>query len=175
MTETNPATPVELTVDSLVAEARARTGLEDFGEDGFRERLAALVAMYDGPAGLSPRGRKATRQRLVQLLANRLHIQHTLAAHPEIRQRTLRRPLYLTGLPRTGTSALFNLLAADPAARPLRYWEGVFPAPPAEAIAPGAADPRIAVVRDSLARAAARNPEMAKIHAVSAEGPEECV
>jgi hypothetical protein len=120
MTSTDTPAPVELTVDSLCAEARARTGLEDFGEDGFRERLAALVAMYDGPAGLSLRGRKATRQRLVQLLANRLHIQRTLAAHPEIRTRALRRPLYLTGLPRTGTSALFNLLASYKYSRPLR-------------------------------------------------------
>ena len=171
---TNEA-PVDLSVDSLLAEARARTGLVDFGEDGFRERLHALCAMYDGPAGLSPRGRKATRHRLVQLLTNRLLVQKTLGEHPEIRARPISKPLYLTGLPRTGTSALFNLLAADPAARPLRYWEGVYPAPPTEPLAPGTPDPRIATLTASLERAAARNPEMAKIHAVTALGPEECV
>ncbi len=172
----NDEAPVDLSVESLLAEARERAGgLDDFGEGGFRAGLAALVGMYDGPAGLSARGRKATRHRLVQLLTNRLYIEATLRAHPEIRARVIRRPVYLTGLPRTGTSALFNLLAADPDSRPLLYWEGVHPTPFAGELAAGSEDPRLVALRASLERARQRNPEMAKIHSVSAEGPEECV
>jgi hypothetical protein len=172
----SPDQDIDLSEASLCAEARERTGLSDFGEDGFRERLRALLGMYDGPAGLSARGRKATRRRLVELLANRLAVHDAFRRHGDaIRARRIVRPMYLTGLPRTGTSMLFNLLAADPEARPLYYWEGCHPAPPATPLAPGEPDPRLVALRASLERARLRNPEMAKIHAVEAEGPEECV
>ena len=70
---------------------------------------------------------------------------------------------------------LFNLLAADPASRPLLYWEGCYPNPYPGGLAPGSEDPRLSALRASLERARERNPDMAKIHAVSADGPEECV
>ena len=58
--------------------------------------------------------------------------------------------MYLTGLPRTGTSALFNLLAMDPAARPLLLWEGIFPDPLdlPERLEPGQTDPRLEALRE---------------------------
>src|SRR5215471_13950853 len=142
----------DLSAESLLAEAQKATGLDDFGEDGFREGLAQLVAMYGGPAGLTPQGRRATRRRLLELLCNRLRIQEAFRQHPEIRRRPINRPMYLTGLPRTGTSALFNLLAIDPAARPLLYWEGCHP-DPLEGLAAGAPDPRIEATRERLAHA----------------------
>ena len=115
--------------DAVLEAARAATGLSDFGGDGFREGLRVLLETYEGAAGLSERGRKHNWRRVVLLLSTRLRVAKTLREHPEIRERELRRPVYLTGLPRTGTSALFNLLASDPAARPLLAWEGIFPDP----------------------------------------------
>jgi hypothetical protein len=103
-----------------------------------------------------------------------LFIEETLKKHPEIKARAIRRPVYLTGLPRTGTSALFNLLAIDDASRPLLYWEGCYPYP-APGAAPGAPDPRLAMLRQSLERMRQKDPEFAKIHEVTADGPEECV
>src|SRR5262245_9799270 len=100
---------MDLSEDGLIDEARRATGLEDLGEDGFRDGLRVLLATYQTTARLSPRGRKATRRRLLELLSNRLRIAATLVRHPEIRTRTIRRPVYVVGLPRTGTSALFNL------------------------------------------------------------------
>jgi hypothetical protein len=170
-------TRVDLSEEGLIAEARAATGLRDLGEDGFREGLRVLLATYESTARLSPRGRKATRRRLIELLTNRLLIQETLRLHPEIRERAIRRPVYLTGLPRTGTSALFNLLGADPASRPLLLWEGRNPQPlrpqgPASSVEP---DPRFVALSEALDRARQQNPEFAKIHDARADGPEECV
>jgi hypothetical protein len=163
---------VDLSEEALIAEARAQTGLQDLGEDGFRDGLRALIATYETTARLSPRGRKSTRRRLVELLANRLRIADTLQRHPEIRERSIRRPVYLTGLPRTGTSALFNLLAADPASRPLLLWEARNPTPLEVPVDP---DPRMIALRDALARARELHPGFAKIHDARADGPEECV
>lgn len=165
---------IDLSASNLLAEAKAKTGLSDFGGDDFRAGLSALLEMYDGAAHLSPAGRKIARRRVLELLTNRLYIEQTLKKHPEIRSRAIRRPVYLTGLPRTGTSALFNLLAIDPASRPLLYWEGCFPYP-LENARPGEPDPRLVALRDSLARMRERDPEFAKVHEVTADGPEECV
>jgi len=166
--------PLDLEMEGLIAEARAVTGLEDFGEPDPREGLGVLLSTYER-VGLRPGGRKRTRGRLVQLLANRLKIEKAFRDHPEIRRRSIVRPMYLTGLPRTGTSALFNLLAIDPAARPLLTWEGMFPDPLDRALAPGEEDPRLVGLRAFYARQRARDPDFDKIHYVDADTPEECV
>jgi Sulfotransferase family len=166
--------PVDLSVAGLLADARAQTGLEDFGDPAFREGLGVLVETYETTARLSPAGRKRTRRRLVQLLATRLRVEAAWKRHPEVRDIAIRRPVYLTGLPRTGTSALFNLLAADPRHRPLLLWEGLFP-DPLEDLPPGAPDPRREALRKLNERDRAKNPEFDKIHYVTVDMPEECV
>jgi hypothetical protein len=165
----------DLSESALLDEARSKTGLTDFGSDDFREGLRALLEMYDTTARLSAQGRKVTRRRILELLNNRLFIQETFKRHPEIKARPIRRPMYLTGLPRTGTSALFNLLAIDEASRPLLYWEGCYPYPPPGSVARGEPDPRLVALRESIHHLRQKDPEFAKVHEVSADGPEECV
>jgi hypothetical protein len=162
------------TEESVFEAARDATGLSDFGGDGFREGLGVLLATYDKTAGFNEKGRRRFYRRVVQLLAQRLKIEDAFARHPEIRERQIRRPVYLTGLPRTGTSALFNLLAMDPAARPLLLWEGIFPDPP-EDLEPGQTDPRLVALRAHYERGRQKNPEFTKIHFADADTPEECV
>ena len=159
--------------DLLLADAREAAGLDDFGSSDFMPGLRALIQTY-GSDVYDEKGRRRARRRLVQLLATRLRVQEAFEAHPEIRERELRRPMVLTGLPRSGTSALFNLLGADPAARPLRLWETQFP-DPAKGLAPGAPDPRREAVEAHYARGREKNPDFTKIHYTSADTPEECV
>lgn len=166
--------PADLSPESLLAEASARSGLSDFGDDAFREGLRVLCETYDGEARLSPGGRKRTRRRLLQLLETRLRCEAAFARHPEVRELPIRQPVYLTGLPRTGTSALFNLLAADPHHRPLLLWEGLFP-DPIEGLPAGAPDPRREGLRKLNERDRAKNPDFDKIHYVTVDMPEECV
>jgi hypothetical protein len=165
---------LDLGMVGLLEEARAATSLSDFGVPDFREGLAILLETYER-VGLRPGGRKRTHGRIVQLLANRLRIEKAFRDHPEIRKRSILRPMYLTGLPRTGTSALFNLLAIDPAARPLLTWEGMFPDPLGRALGPGEQDPRLVGLRAYYARQRAKDPDFDKIHYVDADTPEECV
>src|SRR5688572_7339303 len=130
--------------------------------------------MYNGSARLSAQGRKATRRRLIGLLVNRLLIERAFEQYPEVRARELRSPIYVIGLPRTGTSAFFSLLAADPTNRPLLLWEGNYPTP-AEGLAPGEPDPRMLALASGMQQFYEKNPEFKKIHHARADGPEECV
>jgi hypothetical protein len=159
---------------ALLEEARRRTGLDDFGDPGFRAGLRVLLETYEKTARFSEPGRRRNRGRLLRLLENRLRVEAALARHPEIRRRPIRRPLVLTGLPRSGTSALQGLLAADPAARPLRLWEALHPWP-LEGLRPGEPDPRREAVEERTARAREKNPAFTRVHYTSADTPEECV
>lgn len=161
-------------LDELLAEARASTdGLEDFGSGGFREGLEALGRTYrDAP--LSEGGARRSRRRLVTLLATRLRVEAAFRRHPSIRRRRIERPIVLTGLPRTGTSALLNLLARNPVTRPLLYWETSCP-DPLEPPAPPETDPRRRAIAEMLERHRVRNPDFDSIHFAGADTPEECV
>ena len=119
----------ELEVDALHRRAAEETGLDDFGPRDYTERLQVLVdALVDVP-GLSPMGVVSFHAQLVQLLKNRLLLTDLLARHPEIHEIELEPPIIIAGLPRTGTTHLHNLLAADPALTTLPYWESLEPFP----------------------------------------------
>lgn len=164
---------IDLSEESLLTEARERTGLSDFGNDRFRAGLRVLLETYEN-AGLTEKGRKSARRRISQLLQTRLRIEAAFQHHPEFREREIRSPVYLTGLPRTGTSALFNLLGMDPASRPLLTWEGMFP-DPIDGLAPGQEDPRLRAMRERYEQARESGLSFDTIHFVRPDGPEECV
>lgn len=157
----------------LLEEARNETGLSDFGPDDFREALDVLLRTYDANH-TTPIGRKKAYRRVVGLLATRLRVAQALLEHPEIIERPVSRPMVLTGLPRSGTSALFNLLGADPAARALLLWETQFP-DPMKGLEPGASDPRHDAIEAYYEKSREENPEFTKMHFTSADTPEECV
>ena len=158
--------------DGLLEEARTATGLADFGASDFLPGLRSLCATYASEV-YSEKGKRRNRRRLVQLLSTRLRVQAAFVAHPEILEREVAKPMVLTGMPRSGTSALFNLLGSDPAARPLRLWETQFPDP--MELEPGQDDPRRAAIEAHYAKGREKNPDFTKIHYTSADTPEECV
>lgn len=157
----------------LLQEAREATGLSDFGDDHFRAGLRALVALPEQNP-FTEKGVGQHRGRLVNLLSTRLKIEEAYRRHPEILERPITKPMFLTGLPRSGTSALFNLLAADPSARPLYMWEGIFPDPNWD-LAPGEPDPRHQAMQAVSEQTRKKNPEFTKAHFADADTPEECV
>jgi hypothetical protein len=137
------ATEVQLEPDPLMEQAKAETGLDDFGDDRFRDPLDVLCTALRTEAGLGPAGVVNTYAQLLQLLKNRLLIEDVLSRHPEIHDVRIERPIIICGLPRTGTTHLHNLMAADPALRSLPYWESLEPVlADGERPAPGEPDPR---------------------------------
>jgi hypothetical protein len=134
---------VGLGVGALLDDARRRTGLVDFGPDDFVARLQAMTDAVDADEGLNPLGRLAVRQRLVRLLANRLLVEDRCRRYPEILDIELPAPIIVVGLPRSGTTHLVNLIAADERLRALPYWESLEPVPRAgDGSARDGVDPR---------------------------------
>ena len=121
----------------LLAEARARTRLSNFGAEAlvgqassdFRPRLRAHLAAIEGDGGLTNLGRLILRRRVLRLLVSRLLLTDLVERYPEIHDVEIERPLIVVGLPRSGTTHLVNLLAADTRFRSLPYWESQEPFP----------------------------------------------
>jgi len=157
--------------ERLLRAARSETRLDDFGDPSFREGLEVLCEALPR-ARLSPLGREAWRAQIHGYLCQRLRIEDWYRRHPELEALAIEAPVWVTGLPRTGTTALSNLLAADPAARSLRSWESAQPTPPPEA-ATQHSDPRIAVADAGLAAIKALAPELAKMHDDTGVSPTE--
>ena len=125
----------------LMAKAVERTGLDDFGDDSFREGLDILVKALNDEARLNVRGEGFVYGRIGNHLCQRLQVEDWYRRHPEIDDVPIDRPLFGLGLPRTGSTALSFLLAQDPHVRYLRSWESGQPCPPPSTV--HGEDPRI--------------------------------
>ena len=165
---------VRLDEDDLLAAARKRTGLDDFGDPSFLEPFRLLLDALERKAHLSAFGRISTRQLLLQLLSSRLLIEERIKRHPEILEEKIERPIIIAGPPRTGTTHLFNLIAQDSDLRTLPYWESLEPLlPEKEQPAPGQPDPRIARAEKSIAFLDWMMPHFRAMHEFTADGPHE--
>ncbi len=159
-------------VESLVAAARAQTGLADFGDDAWREAFAVLAASLDREANLHAIGRRVQRQRLVDSLAVRLTFVEACKRNPGILAERVDDPIVIVGLARTGTTMLHRLVSSDPGLYSARWWEVRFPAPFAGWDWRGP-DPRIAEAHAQVRAILDTMPVLAAIHPWDAEGPDE--
>lgn len=159
---------------ALLDEACARTGLDDFGGLEFREPLRVLVESIERERSLHFVGRVLARDDILNLLENRLRVADARKQHPGIDDVEIRRPLFVTGLPRTGTSILHELLACDPANRVPLAWEVRHPCPPPEA-ASYDSDARIERAEREIRLWNEIVPAYRTIHEVGARLPVECI
>jgi hypothetical protein len=120
---------VDLDVDGIVADARNATGMYAFEDETLLDRLAAQVAAIEADVGLSGLGRYVVRDRLIGLLKARLRFEDFVRRHPESLEIELAPPVIVVGLPRSGTTHLVNLLAADSRFRSMPWWEVIEPVP----------------------------------------------
>jgi Sulfotransferase family len=155
----------------LIEEAKERTGLEDFGNGDFVEALSRLLKSCQREARLNLIGRLALRGDVVRILCNRLMLARDRQVHPEIAQQKIRAPLFIVGLPRSGTTLLHILLAADPANRAPLTWEVMSPSPPTSQDQ----QRRIRQAARNLAMLRWLAPTFETVHAIGAELPQECV
>jgi Sulfotransferase family len=161
------------TVDEIQAEAVRVSGLHDFGPDDYSDGLAVLLDSYSRQAGLTERGVRVTRAMIRGALAARLISESAWKAHPEHAGVEISRPLFVTGLPRTGTTALHRLLVADPAHQGLEMWlcEVPQPRPPR---ASWAADPVFQYIQAGCEKHHTAHPEFMGVHYMAADQVEEC-
>ncbi len=149
------------------------TGLTDFGGDEHEEGLRLLVDDLAGPAGLTPVGNYMQRAQVKSALVGRLLAQSGFAAHPSYVDVPVARPVLVTGLPRTGTTALHRLLTADPRHQGLELWLTEFPQPrPPRDTWPD--NPVFAGIQAAYAQSHVANPEFLGIHYMDAASVEEC-
>ena len=162
-----------VTAEELHALASEVTGLTDFGPDDYTDGLAVLLESCDRDAGLTPQGRKVMRAMLRGALAARLASQAGWQAHPEHAQARIAQPVFVTGLPRTGTTALHRLLTADPAHQGLELWlaEVPQPRPPLQT---WAANPVFQYIQAGCERHHTAHPEFMGMHYMAADQVEEC-
>ncbi|WP_435017428.1 sulfotransferase family protein [Tundrisphaera sp. TA3] len=161
-----------LDADAMIARARRATGLVDFGPDEFRESLGVLVDAFSGREDVHAFGRLAFRKYCEGLLESRLRIRDDLKRHPEILDVPITAPVFIVGLPRSGTTFLQRLMSTDPAARVMQFWEALWPSPPPTS-ATYATDPRIARARRQVALLDRVAPGVAAGHELGATLPEE--
>lgn len=162
-----------MTVEEIIAAAQAQTGLTDFGDPAALEGLERLLQSYAGEAKFTERGSQMAHGDLVTYMGIRMRIEAWLKDHPELLERPIEKPLFVFGLPRTGTTLLINLLHADPARRSFLRWEAYEPTPPAkpEELSAG---PRYEAMQAKTQMALQYMPHIAAIHFEEADSPTEC-
>ena len=165
---------LHLDPDRLMQAARKRTGLDDYGSDYFIEPLHLLCRSLEEDAKLTALGRIIARNDILRLLGNRLRFVDIFKRHPEIARQEIVAPVFILGMPRTGTTTLHELMALDPQFRVPLSWEVAHPFPPPET-ATYRTDPRIKKVRKELAGLDRLLPGFKHMHPMGAELPQECV
>jgi hypothetical protein len=166
------ATAISLDEESILAEARTKSGLEDLGDEAFREPLRRLLRSLEDEAALSPTGRASQRARLVESVVTRLLTEDQIRRHPVILEEAIEAPLVIVGLARSGTTMLHRLLGSGGDFQVARWWEVRFPAP-----FPGSDwrrdDPRIAAAHEEVRITLEMVPVLASIHPWDPEGADE--
>lgn len=158
------AAPVDYSVDAVLAGARAATGLDDPGPEGWVERLQVWIDVAHEP-NRTHLARMAMLGLSVKFLSNRMRIHDFVARHPEVRDTEITAPVMVIGLPRSGTSHLVNLLAADSRFRSAPLWELNQMVPGrGDGAGPDGVDPRFERTAEVYAMAQAANPYIASWH-----------
>jgi hypothetical protein len=164
---------VPLDEDSLLQHACQATGLEDFGDDLWREPFLILLKSLEEEAQLTLMGRLMARNDIILWLSTRLQVTDTLKRHPEILQEEITAPMVIAGLPRSGTSILFELLSQDPDVGVPLMWEALQPCPPPTRES-YTTDPRIEQADKLFTQWNRVAPEFASMHEMRGAIPAEC-
>ncbi|MBW8783960.1 MAG: sulfotransferase [Novosphingobium sp.] len=169
--------PAHLSADALVDAAAKQTGLTDFGGDSYREGLTVLIDDFNAGVDrgwFTDSGGQRFEADALRYLATRLEVINYIKGRPEVLDKPIERPVFVMGVPRTGTTLLTNLLAADPARRSPLTWEIDDPVPPATS---GTlyTDPRALAALEKERAMIAAMPGMGKYYRNSAVYPNEDV
>ncbi|MFF3494430.1 sulfotransferase family protein [Streptomyces sp. NPDC002795] len=170
---TTQDTPTVGTADELLALATEATGLDDFGDDDFREGLQVLISSFDADSRLTPHGVTIARAMMTKALVGRARSEAAFARHPEHTEVGIERPVFVCGLMRTGSTALHRLLSADPAHQGIETWLAEAPQP-RPAREDWSAHPDFRRAQAHFAARRRNEAELMKVHFMDADEVEEC-
>jgi hypothetical protein len=153
-----------------MAAAVEQAGPDDFGDIPFAEPLDVLVESLEREAGLTDERQQAAEATLVGLLVKRLRLVDDRRRHPGIADEKITAPLFIVGLPRTGSTHLHALMGQAEGIRTPLFWEMSLPSPPPERET-FTTDPRIGQIQAVVDQMPA---EMLKRHPIAATRPEQC-
>lgn len=156
--------------DELIARARRRLRLDDFGETPFEGALRVFLRACREEADLSLFGRIALGWDTDRFLRNLLRLRAEEARTPEILDQPIAQPILIAGLPRSGTTFLHKLLVEDPANLAPRIWQVIHPYPDRTS----GIDRRRQRVSRQLRLFGMMAPEFRRLHPISANSPQEC-
>lgn len=163
-----------LNAEKLLQEAREKTGYNDFGDMGFKTNLERLLESAKKEANLTTFGKLALYHESIGYLCSRLALHNEFGNNPKTLQIDIKRPLFITGLPRTGTTILQTLLAQDPQFRAPLTWEyNLWPKPPENLR--GENQKRIDQSKADIENFKSLVPNLTGMHPLEAELPEECI
>ncbi|MDC0886533.1 sulfotransferase [Altererythrobacter sp.] len=168
--------PALLEMDYLLDRAAAQTGMDDFGDPWFRQPLAVLLQSIREEAQLNAAGDFSAMLQFNQVLMHRLLSEHWYKRHPEILQRTLKRPVVIVGPMRSGTTRLHRLLASDRRFSHMRSFETISPVPRLDfedVLAGEKRDFRPILAKRIMRVARLANPRTLSIHPTGPMEPEE--
>jgi hypothetical protein len=161
-----------LSADQLIAVARRRTGLAEFGDTPFMGPLQKFLLACFKEADLSLVGRIATRWDVVRFLSNLLRLHDEERKASAILDQAITRPIFISGLPRSGTTFLHSLLAEDPANLVPRVWQLIHPYPGNNS--DSGRDLRLRRVARQLRLFGLMAPDFRRMHPIDAGSPQEC-
>jgi hypothetical protein len=162
--------------DQLIEAAATATGLSDFGGDGYRPGLDALLASFAADAQPNAIGVPTLEALVTGALSTRLQVVDWWNQHPELADERIGEPVFIVGVSRSGTTALSHLLSVDPGVRAPRGWEIGSPVPPPEAATYGTDERFLAAVEaDENSVIHALNPAFKAMHYDPPNMPTECV
>ncbi len=162
-----------MTVEKIISAASEQTGLSNFGDPAILEGLEVLLKSYAEEANFTDSGMQRSMGALVGYLANRMRVEDWLTKHPELLERPIEKPLFVFGLPRTGTTLTINLLHSDPMRRSFLRWESADSVPPPRADELHAG-PRYEKSQAQTEMALKYAAHISAIHHEDADSPTEC-
>ena len=166
---------VTTSVDEVVTRAAALTEVPDVAPEHFLANLTAVVDSVNGEAALTDAGMQGILSQLVPALRNRIEVDAYVAEHPDVDASPLPAPIFLTGLPRSGTTYFQYLFDQDPRLRMMRTWEGERPSPPPALDPDSAARRREASFETAKLMREATGGKIDAFHLTDVDGPQECL
>lgn len=161
-----------LDLKSLMAAAQQLAGLEDYGDQAFVARAETWLRIAGAENVIGERGLAGLAALVTGWMVNRLRMVEDFKKHPEILQEPIRAPIFVTGMPRTGTTKLQRVLACDPNHQSLPFWLALNLSPFPEAD-PSKPDPRIALAAGYIEAIKAHYPDFLAGHPIFVDEPEE--